>query len=164
MTKWVTKLTILVFVLALVVAVGGSNSQAAGMGRGHGFGVDQKLIASLGLTTEENTALTTALSTYGPAVKDAMKAFHAAQKQLKTDVNATPPVSGSTLVTDAGAVVSAKAALKAARGQLDSALSGALTTPHLTALQNALTAQFQSRLAAKTDHVLFGYARYLSKQ
>jgi len=164
MKKWANKLTLLVFVLAFTVAAGVSNSQAIGMGHGHGFGGDQKLIASLGLTTEENTALTTALTTYGPAVKDAMKAFHAAQRQLKTDVNATPAVSGSTLVADAGAVVKAKAALQAARLQLDSALSGAVTPAHLTALQAALTTQFQSRLAAKTDRLLYGYARHLSNQ
>jgi hypothetical protein len=168
MKKWVNKLTILVFVLAVTLAAGVGNSQAAGMGAGmggprHHFGVDQKLISSLGLSQAENSALMTALTTYGPAVKAAMKACHAAEKQMRTDVNATPPV-GDTLVADAGAVVAAKAAFKTARGQLDSALSGALTPAHLAALQAALTTQFQSRLAAKTNHVLFGYALYLSKQ
>jgi len=149
--------------LAAMLAGGISNVNAAGFEHDHRFGADVKLIAALGLNSQEQAALTSALTTYGPAVKTAMRASHAANKQLKTDLKATPPV-GSQLVADAAALAQAKTNLKAARAQLDSALSAALTPAHLQQLQAELTAQFQSRLYKKTDRVLFGYAMYLKRQ
>ena len=50
-----------------------------------------------------------------------MQNFRAAKKQLNTDLEATTP-DGSLLAADAAAVTSAKAQLKAARTQLNSAL------------------------------------------
>jgi hypothetical protein len=84
-------------------------------------------------------------------------------KQLKTDLAATPPV-GTTLAADATALAAAKTQLKADRATLDSALSSVLSSTQLNQLQTALTAQFNSRLAQKTDRVLFGYTMYLKKQ
>jgi len=157
------KFTTLSFLVAIIVAFGVHNANAFDRGHGHGFAADAKLIASLDLSSTEQAALQAAVKTYGPAVKSARKALHAALKQLKTDLKATPPV-GATLAADALAVDNAKSTLKAARTPLDSALNAALTPVHLTQLQNELTAQFQKRLAAKTDRVLFGYAMYLNRQ
>jgi hypothetical protein len=92
-----------------------------------------------------------------------MQAFRAARVQLRSDLNATPPV-GSQLAADATALASAKAQLKAARTQLDSALSAALTRAHLKQLQEELLAQFQSRLDQKTGRLLFGYAMHLKHE
>ena len=163
MKKRLNNLSILSLLLGLIVAGGVCKADAAGFGHGHRPGVDMKIIASLGLSSEEQTALTTALSTYGPSVKTAMQTFRAAKKQLKTDLQATPPV-GSQLAADAAALASAKAQLKAAHAQLDSALTAALTPAHLQDLQTALTAQFQNRLDKKTDRLLFGYAMHLKNQ
>ena len=163
MKKWLKNLSVLSLLLGVIVAGGVCKADAAGFGHGHKSGADMKIIASLGLSSEEETALTTALSTNGPAAKTAMQAFHAAKKQLKMDIQATPPV-GSQLAADAAALATAKAQLKAAHAQLDSALTAALTPAHLQQLQAALTAQFQSRLDKKTDRVLFGYAMRLKKQ
>jgi multidrug efflux pump subunit AcrA (membrane-fusion protein) len=163
MKEWLKNLSVLSLLLVVIVAGGVCKADAAGFGHGHRPGADMKIIASLGLSSDEQTALTNALSTYGPAVKTAMQAFHAAKKQLKTDLDATPPV-GSQLVADATALANAKTQLKAARTQLDSALSAALTPAHLQQLQAQLTAQFQSRLDKKTDRLLFGYAMHLKKQ
>jgi len=149
--------------LAAMLASGVSNANAAGFERDHRFGVDVKLISALGLSSQEQANLTTALSTYGPAVKTAMQAFHAAKKQLKMDLEATPPV-GSQLTADTTALANAKTNLKAAHAQLDTALSAALTPAHLQQLQAQLTAQFQSRLDKRTDRLLFGYAMYLKRQ
>ena len=163
MKKWLKKFSTLALLLGMIFANGICKADAAGFGHGHRFAADMKLIAALGLSSEEQTALTTALSTNGPAFKTVMQAFHAAKKQLKTDLQATPPV-GSQLAADAAALATAKAQLKAARAQLDSALTSALTPAHLQQLQAALTAQFQSRLDKKTDRLLFGYAMHLKKQ
>jgi hypothetical protein len=103
------------------------------------------------------------LSTYGPAVRTAWRQLHAAKKQLKTDLQATPPV-GPTLVADAAAVAAAKAQLKGARDQLNGALNAALTPSHLQQLQAQLAAQSQNRLDAKTGHILLQYVRYIEKQ
>jgi hypothetical protein len=163
MKTFTRNLTVFSFLVALIVAFGVHNVQAFEESRGHRFAADAKLIASLDLSSTEKTALQTAVKTYGPAVKSAHQAFHAALKQLKTDLEATPPV-GATLATDAATLAGAKANLKTARTALDSALNAALTPAHLTQLQNELTTQFQNRLAAKTDRLLFGYAMYLNRQ
>ncbi len=144
-----------------MVAVGVSNSEAAHFG--HRSGADLKLMSSLALDDTEQTALKTAVSTYGPAVKTAMQNFHAAKKQLNMDLKATTP-DGSKLSADAATVAGAKAQLKAARTQLNSALSAALTPAHLQQLQAQLTAEFQKRLDAKTSRLLFEYTRHLEKQ
>ena len=162
MKKFIKNITALFFLLAIVFAAGVSKSDAARFG--HRSGADMKLIASLGLSSDEQTALTTAVSTYGPAVKTAMQAFHAAKKQLHTDLQATPPPAGDQLAADATAVAGAKANLKTARTQLNSALFAALTPAHLQQLQVQLTAEFQSRLDAKTGRLLFEYTRHLEKQ
>jgi hypothetical protein len=163
MKKWIKNITVLSFLLAVIVAGGVYTSEAAGFGHGHRSGADMKIIASLGLSSDEQTALTAALSKYGPAVKTAMQAFHAAKKQMNTDLKATAP-AGSQLAADAVTIANAKAQLKAARSQLNSALSAALTPAHLQQIQAQLTAQFQSRLDAKTGRLLSEYARHLEKQ
>jgi hypothetical protein len=161
MKKLLKNLSVLSLLLGVIVVGGVCKADAAGSG--HRFGENMELIASLDLSLEEQTALTTALSTHGPAVKTAMQEYRAAKKQLKTDLQATPP-AGSLLAADAAALASAKARLNAARAPLDSALTAALTPAHLQQLQAALTAQFQSRLDKKTDRLLFGYAMHLKKQ
>jgi len=163
MGKWLKNLAVISFILAVMIASVISNANAAGYGQGHRFGADMKLMAALGLTTEQNTALTTALSTVGPAVKADMLAVRKSMKQLKKDLAMTPPV-GTALVADATALAAAKTQLKADRATLDSALSSVLSSTQLTQLQTALTAQFNSRLSRKTDRVLFGYAMYLKNQ
>lgn len=162
MGKWLKNLVVLSFVLAVMIA-GVSNVNAAGYEHGHRFGADMKLIDALGLSSEEQTALTNALSTYGPAAKTAMQTFHAAKKQLKTDLDATPP-DGSQLAADAAALATAKTQFKAAHAQLDSALKAALTPAHLQQLQAQLTGQFQSRLDEKTGRLLIRYALRLKRQ
>lgn len=161
MKKFIKNITAIVFLLAIIFACGVSNSEAARFG--HRSGADMKIIASLGLSSDEQTALKSALSTNGPAVKTAMQNFHAAKKKLNTDLKATPPVGGSQLAADAAVVADAKAQLKAARTQLNGALLAAIST-HLKQLQDQLTAQFQSRLDAKTSRLLFEYTRHLEKQ
>jgi predicted Zn-dependent protease len=163
MKKWIKNITVLSFLLAVIVVGGVCTSEAAGFGHGHRSGADMKIIASLGLSSDEQTALTAALSNYGPAVKTAMQAFHAAKKQMNMDLKATTP-DGSRLADDATKLATAKGQLKTARTQLNSALLAALTQPHLQQLQAQLTAQFQSRLDAKTDRLLFEYTRHLKKQ
>lgn len=160
MRKGIISLTVLAVLSAVMVAGGVSNSEAARFG--HRSGADMKIIASLGLSSDEQTALTTALSTYGPAVKTAMQAFHAAKKRLHTDLQATPP-AGDQLAVDAAAVAGAKAQLKTARTQLNGALLAALTPAHLQQIQAQLTAKLQSRLDAKTGRLLFEYTRHLEK-
>ncbi len=61
-------------------------------------------------------------------------------------------------------MTAAKAQLKDARAQLDSALNAALTPAHLQQLQTALATQAKSDLDRKTDRLLFGYALYLKRQ
>jgi hypothetical protein len=163
MEKWLKNLTLLSFLAAVTVAGGICNAYAAGDGHGHRFGADMTLISSLGLSSDEQTALMNALSTYGPALKTAMQTFHAAKKQLKTDLDATQP-DGSRLAADATALANAKTQLKTARTNLNAALKGALTTDHWNQLQSALTTQFQSRLDSKTGRLLFGYALSLKRQ
>ena len=163
MVKWLRNLKVLALLLAMVISAGVVNANAAGFDDGHRFGADMKLTATLGLSSVEQRALTNALTTYGPAVKTAMQAFRAARVQLRSDLNATPPV-GSQLAADATALASAKAQLKAARTQLDSALSGAPSPAHLKQLQEELLAQFQSRLDQKTGRLLFGYAMHLKHE
>lgn len=161
MKKFIKNITALFFLLAIIIACGVSKSDAARFG--HRSGDDLKLISSLELNAQEQASLKSALSTYGPAVKTAWQNLRAKKKQLDTDLEKTTP-DGSQLAADAAAVANAKAQLKAARSQLNSALSAALTPAHLQQLQAQLTAQFQSRLDAKTGHLLSEYARYLEKQ
>jgi len=161
MKKFVKNITALFFLAAIVFAAGVSNSDAARFG--HRSGADMKIIASLGLSSDEQTALTSALSTYGPAVKTAMQALRAAKKQLDTDLKAITP-DGSQLAADATAVASTKTQLKAARTQLNGVLLAALTPANKQLLQTQLTAQFQSRLDARTGRLLSAYARHLEKQ
>ena len=161
MKKGIIALTVLAVLLAVIVAFGVSNSEAARYG--HKSGAPLKLMSSLALDVTEQAALKTAMSTYGPAVKTAMQNFRAAEKQLNTDLEATTP-DGSLLATDAAAVTSAKAQLKAARTQLNSLLLAALTPAHLQQLQAQLTAEFQKRLDAKTGRLLSEYMRHLEKQ
>ncbi len=163
MKGWLKNISVLSLLLSVIVAGGVCKADAAGFGHGHRFGADMKLIDALGLSSDEQTALTNALSTYGPAAKTAMQTFRAAKKQLRTDLDATPP-DGSRLVADAAVLSNAKVQLKAARSQLNSALSAALTPEHLQQLQAQLTAQAQSRLDKKTGRLLFGYAMHLKKQ
>lgn len=165
MKIWVKNLTVLSFLLTMIVAGGVCNSQAADFGHrfGQRSGADLKLISSLNLTTDEQAALKSALSSNGPALKTAWQQVHAAKKQLRTDLNATSP-DGATLAADAAAVATAKAQLKGARAQLNSALLAALTPDHVQQLQAELTARFQSRLNAKTGHLLMSYTRTLEKQ
>jgi hypothetical protein len=161
MEKWLKSLTLLSFLVVLVGAIGICNAYAAGDGHGHRFGADMTLISSLGLSSDEQTALMNALSTYGPALKTAMQTFHAARKQLNTDLQAAAP-DGNQLVADAQALSAAKTQLKSARTSLNVALNGALTPAHLQQLQGALTTQ--SRLDSKTGRLLFGYALSLKRQ
>jgi len=167
MEKLVRSLTLVSFLAVLVVAGGICNAYAARDGHGHRFGADMELISSLGLSSDEQAALQTglmnALSQYGPAVKTAMQAFHAAKKQLNTDLQAAAP-NGDQLAADAQALANAKQQLKAARAQLNGALKAALSTERLQQLQAALTAQFQNRLDSETGRVLFGYALSLKRQ
>jgi hypothetical protein len=161
MKKGIIALTVLAVLLTVIVAGGVSNSEAARFG--HRSGVALKLMSSLDLDAKEQGSLKSALSTYGPAVKTAWQNFRTAKKQMTTDLKATAP-AGSQLAADAVAIANAKAQLKAARSQLNSALSAALTPAHLQQLQAQLTAQFQSRLNAKTGRLLSEYARHLEKQ
>ncbi len=161
MKKGIIALTVLAVSLAVMVAVGVSNSEAACFG--HRPGVALKLMSSLDLDAKEQGSLKSALSTYGPSVKTAWQNFHAAKKQLNTDLKATTP-AGSQLAADAAAVAGAKAQLKAARTQLNGALFAALTPAHLQQLQAQLTAEFQRRLDAKTGLLLSVYTRHLEKQ
>jgi Spy/CpxP family protein refolding chaperone len=166
METWLKNLTFVSFLVAVIVAVGISSVHAAGDGHGHRFGADMTLISSLGLSQDEQTALMNALSQKsqnGPTVKEAMQAFHAAKKQLNTDLQAAAP-NGDQLVADAQALAKAKADLKAAHAKLNSALNSALTTEHLQQLQTKITEQFQSRLDSKTGRLLFGYALSLKRQ
>jgi len=163
METWLKNFTFVSFLVAVIVAAGMCNAHAAGDGHGHRFGADMELISSLSLTQEEQSALTTALSTYGPAVKKAMQAFHAAKKQLNTDLQAAAP-DGNKLVADAATLAAAKADLKNARTTLNAALKAALTPANLNTLQDGLTKQFQSRLDSKTSRILFGYALSLKRQ
>ncbi len=157
MRKWLKTSVVLSSFLAVLIVGGLSDLNAAGYERGHRFGVAMKLIDALGLSTEEQTALTDALSTYGPAARTAMQALRAARKQLKTDLDVTPP-DGSRLSADASTLAAAKTQLKAARTQLDGALKAALTPAHLQQLQAELTTQSQNSLDKKTGRLLFGYA------
>ena len=161
MKKGIIAPTVLAVFLAVIVAGWVSNSEAAHFGDRSGGAI--KLMSSLDLDAKELGSLKSALSTYGPAVKTAWQNLHAKKKQLDTDIDATTP-DGSQLAADAAAVANAKAQLKVAQSQLNSALSAALTPARLQQIQAQLTAQFQSRLDAKTGHVLSEYARYLEKQ
>jgi hypothetical protein len=161
MKKGILALTVLAVLFAVIVAVGVSNSEAARYG--HRSGAALQLMSSLALDDTEQAALKTAVSTYGPAVKTAMLNFRAAKKQLNTDLKTTTP-DGSLLATDAATVTGAKAQLKAARTQLNSALFAALTPQHLQQLRDQLTAEFQKRLDAKTGRLLSEYTRHLGKQ
>jgi len=161
MKKWMKTFIVLSFVLAMIVAGGVCSSEAAGFG--HRSDGALKLISSLDLSPQEQAALKSALSTYGPAVKTAWQQLRAAREQMKTDMEATS-ADGSQVAADGSALAAAKAQLKAARVQLNSALLAALTPEHLQQLQEQLTAQFQSRLDAKTGRVLAHYARSLEKQ
>jgi len=163
MKKWMKNFAVLSCLFTMMVAGVVSRTEAAGFGRGHERMADMKIMASLGLNSEQQSALTKALSTYGPAVKTARQAFMTAMKKLRNDLQATPP-DGPTLAADATALAAAKSQLKDARAQLDSALISVLTQQQLEQLQTALTAQMQSRLNAKTVRVLAHYARYLEKQ
>ncbi len=165
MKTWVKNLTVLSLLLAMIVAGAICNSQAADFCHkfGHRSGADLKLISSLDdLTADEQAALKAALSSNGPAMKTVWQQLHAAKKQLTTDLNATSP-DGATLAADATAVATAKAQLKGAHTALNSALLATLTPEHVRQLQAQLTAQFQSRLNAKTGHLLMSYARTIEK-
>jgi len=163
MKKRLKNLTVLLLLLIVMVTGGVYKADAADFGHGHRSYADMKIIASLGLSSEEQTALTTALLTYGPAIRTAMQAWHAARKQMYADLQITPPV-GAALAADATALATAKAALQTARAQLDGALSSALTPEHLQQLQADLTAQLQDGLDKKTNRLLFGYAMHLKNQ
>jgi hypothetical protein len=158
MKKGIIALAVLAVLLAVMVAVGISNSEAACFG--HRPGVALKLMSALDLDAKEQGALKSAVSTYGPAVKTAMQNFRAAKKQLNTDLKAATPAGSA----DAAAVAGAKAQLKAAHTQLNTALFAALTPAHLQQLQAQLTAEFQKRLDAKTGRLLFVYTRHLEKE
>jgi Heavy-metal resistance len=162
MKKWMKNFTVLSFLLAVIVAGGVCSAEAAGFGyRSNEAALE--MMSSPGLSDAEQAALTSALSTYGPAVKTAWQKLRAAREQMKADTETTSP-DGSQVATDGTALASAKAQLKAARAQLDSALLAALTPEHLQQLKAQLTAQFQSRLDSKNSHILANYARYLEKQ
>ena len=161
MKKWMKNFMVLSFLLAMIVAGGICSSEAAGFG--HRSDGALKLMSSLDLSAQEQVALKSALSTYGPAVKTAWQQLRAAKEQMKTDTEATSPDS-SQVVADGTALATAKAQLKAARAQLNTALLAALTPEHLQQLKAKLTAQFQSRLDSKTGRALANYARYLDTQ
>ena len=161
MKKLMKNFVVLSFLLAMVVAGGVRSSEAAGFG--HRSDGALKLMSSLDLSQQEQEALKSALSTYGPAVKTAWQQLRAAKRQMKTDTVTTSP-DGAQVVADGTALAAAKAQLKAARAQLNSALLATLTPEHLQQLQAQLTAQFQSRLDSKTGRVLANYARSLDKQ
>ena len=160
MKNWMKNFVVLSFLLAMIVAGGICSSEAAGFG--HRSDGALKLMSSLDLSAQEQEALKSALSTYGPAVKTAWQQLRAAKEQMKTDTEATSP-DGSQVATDSTALASAKAQLKAALAQMNTALLAALTPEHLQQLKAQLTAQFQSRLDAKTGRVLANYARSLEK-
>jgi len=161
MKKLMKNFVVLSFLLAMVVARGVRSSEAAGFC--HRSDGALKLMSSLDLSQQEQEALKSALSTYGPAVKTAWQQLRAAKRQMKTDTGTTSP-DGAQVVADGTALAAAKAQLKAARAQLNSALLATLTPEHLQQLQAQLTAQFQSRLDSKTGRVLANYARSLDKQ
>jgi len=161
MKKLMKNFVVLSFLLAMIVAGGVRSAEAAGFG--HRSDGALKLMSSLELSTQEQEALKSALSTYGPAVKTAWQQLRAAKQQMKTDTGTTSP-DGSQVVADSTALAAAKAQLKAARAQLSSALLAALTPDNLQLLKAQLTAQFQSRLDARTGRVLANYARSLDKQ
>lgn len=161
MKNWMKNFTVLFFLLAIIVAGGVRSAEAAGFG--HRSDGALKLMSSLDLSEQEQEALKSALSTYGPAVKTAWQQLRAAKEQMKTDTEATSPDS-SQVATDGTALAAAKAQLKAALSQLNTALLAALTPEHLQQLKEQLTAHFQSRLDAKTGRVLASYARSLEKQ
>ena len=161
MKAWVKNLMVLSFMLAVIVTGGVCSAETAGFG--HRSGEYLKMISSLDLSVQEQAALKTAVSTYGPAVKTAWQQLRAARRQMKTDIGATSP-DGSQLSADATALNTAKTQLKAASAQLNSALFAALTPEHLQQLKAQLTAQFQSRLDAKAGRLLANYARHLEKQ
>jgi len=162
MKTWVKNLTVVCFSLAIIVALGISNVQAAGFGHGQRFGEDMKLLSSLSFTPAEKEALETALSTYGPAVKTAWQQVRSDRRQLKTDLSATPPVA-ATIGNDFLKIKADKEALKTARGTLYTALVNSLSPANQTALQTALTTQFQDRLPSKMGRLLSVYARHLSQ-
>ncbi len=133
MKKWMRNLTTLLFLMAVIVSGVTSISEASQ--HNQSFGNAFALISSLDLTAQEQTALTSALSTYGPAVKTARQQFQTLMKQMKTDLYATPPI-GSTLASDATALAAAK---------------------------DQFNAKFQNRLDAKTGRLLLGYIWYMEK-
>jgi len=161
MKKFIKNITAIFFLLAIVCAAGVSKSEAASFG--HRSGDDLKLISSLELNAQEQASLQAALSTYGPAVKSAFQNLRAKKKQLETDLEATTP-DGNLLAADASAVASAKAQLKAAKTQINSALSAAITPEHLQKLRAELSDRLQNRINAKTARLLSEYARHLEKQ
>jgi len=161
MKKWMKNFMVLSFLLTMIVV--GTISRAEAAGFGHRSGEALSLISSLDLSPDEQTALKSALSSYGPAVKAAWQQLRAARKQLKTDMGTTPP-DASQIAADSTALATAKAQLKAAAAQLNNALLSALTPEHLQQLKAQLTAQFQSGLDARTGRLLANYARHLEKQ
>jgi hypothetical protein len=161
MKNWMKNFVVLSFLLAMIVAGGICSSEAAGFG--HRSGDALNLISSLDLSAKEQADLKSALSSCGPAVKTAWQNLRAAKEQMKTDMETTSP-DGSQLAADGTALATFKAQLKAARARLNSALFAALTPDHLQQLQKQLTDQFNSRLDAKTGHLLANYARSLEKQ
>jgi Heavy-metal resistance len=162
MKKWMKNSGVLSFLLTVIVAGGVCIAEAAGFGH-RSDAAALEMMSSLGLSADEQGKLQIALSSYGPAVKTAWQQLRAAKEQMKTDTEATSP-DGSQVATDGIAPATAKAQLKAARAQLNSALLAALTPDHLRQLKAQLTAQFQSRLDAKTSRVLANYVGYLNKQ
>jgi Heavy-metal resistance len=162
MKKWMKNSGVLSFLLAVIVTGGVWSAEADGFGH-RSDAAALEMMSSLGLSEAEQAALTSALSTYGPAVKTAWQQLRAAREQMKTDTETTSP-DGSQVATDGTALASAKAQLKAARAQLNSALLAALTPDHLRQLKAQLTAQFQSRLDENTGRVLANHARSLEKQ
>jgi hypothetical protein len=161
MKTWMKNFAVVFFVLAMIVAGGICSAEAAGFG--HRSDGALNLISSLDLSAQEQEALKTALSTYGPAVKTAWQQLRAVRKQMKTDTGTASP-DGSQVAADGTALAAAKAQLEAALTQMNAALFAALAPEHLQQLKEELTAQFQSRLDAKTGRVLANYARHLDKQ
>lgn len=161
MKTWMKNFAVVFFVLAMMVAGGICSAEVAGFG--HRSDGALNLISSLDLSAQEQGALKAALSTYGPAVKTAWQGLRAARKQMKTDTGTASP-DGSQVADGGTALAAAKAQLEAAIAQLNTALFTALTPEHLQQLKAELTAQFQSRVDAKTGRVLARYARHLEKQ
>jgi Spy/CpxP family protein refolding chaperone len=161
MKKFIKNITVTFFLLVIVCAAGVSKSEAARFG--HGSGDDLKLISSLELNAQEQASLQAALSAYGPAVKSAFQNLRTKKKQLEKDLEASTP-DGNLLAVDASAVAGAKAQLKAARTQINSALSSAITPEHLQKLRAELAERLQNRIDAKTARLLSEYARNLEKQ